>query len=192
MLQIGRKSEKWQWPHNLSTWRHCQFFWRCLVSLVDFSYWSKFHVNIIPNSGVMIIFFYKGLTRNPEIGNTPAWVLPKIWRLEQVRDTKFGRNVSNEMLLNAAKGQGYWLYHCWVIKGKLAGGIKLPHPPTLGLNYWALWLSGLSKCIAWLVLQFKPLRDYLNLWFWRYFEHDFIHIYKTVINIFEPELNLTW
>ena len=41
------------------------------------------------------------MTRNPEIGNTPAWVLPHIWRLGQVRDTKFGRDVSNKMLLNA-------------------------------------------------------------------------------------------
>ena len=46
-------------------------FWRCFVSLVKFSYWSKFYVNFITNSGVITIFFYKGLTRNPEIGNTP-------------------------------------------------------------------------------------------------------------------------
>ena len=32
----------------------------------------KFHVNIITSSGVMTIFFSKGLTRNPEIGNTPS------------------------------------------------------------------------------------------------------------------------
>ena len=55
-------------------------------------------------------FFYKGLTRNPEIGNTPLWVLPNIWRLGRVMDTKFGANVSNRMLLNAAKFQGYSFY----------------------------------------------------------------------------------
>ena len=27
--------------------------------------------------------------------------MPNIWRLRRVRDTKFGMNVSNEMLLNA-------------------------------------------------------------------------------------------
>ena len=42
------------------------------VSLAKFSYWSKFHVNIITGSGVMTIFFYKGLSRNAEIGNTPV------------------------------------------------------------------------------------------------------------------------
>ena len=53
--------------------------------------------------GVMTIFVYKGLTRNPEIGNTPVWVLSKIWRLGQDRDNKFGMNVFNKMLLNVEK-----------------------------------------------------------------------------------------
>ena len=58
-------------------------FWGCLVSLVNFSYYSKVHVNIITSSGVMTIFFCKELTRNPEIGNTPEIprVLPNIWKL---------------------------------------------------------------------------------------------------------------
>ena len=101
-------------------------FWRCFVSLIKFSYWSKFHVNIITGSGVVTIFFYKGLTRNPEIGNNPVWVLPSIWRLGQVRDTKFGKNVSNKMLLNAAKHQGYSFYRFCVIKVKPTGGKITP------------------------------------------------------------------
>ena len=45
-------------------------------------------------------------------------------------DTKFGANVSNRMLLNAAKFQGYSLYGFLVIKGKPTGwGLKLPPPP---------------------------------------------------------------
>ena len=99
----------------------CLFFcWRSRVPLVKFSYWSKFHVNIITGSTVMTIFFYKGLTRNPEIGNTLVWVLPNIWRLRWVRDTKFGTNISNEMLVNVAECQGYSFYRFWVIKGKLS------------------------------------------------------------------------
>ena len=97
-------------------------FWRGFVFLVKFSYWSKFHVNIITDSGIMTIFFYKGLTRNPEIGNTPFWVLPNIWRLKQAMDTKFGMNVSDKMLVNAAKFQSYSFYRFWVIKGKPTGG----------------------------------------------------------------------
>ena len=48
------------------------YFRRCFVSLVKFSYWYKFHVNIITGSGIMTILFCKGLTRNPGIGNTPV------------------------------------------------------------------------------------------------------------------------
>ena len=118
-----------------------KFFWRCFVCLVKFSYWSKFHVNIITGSGVMVIFFYKGLTRNPKVRNTPAWVLLNIWRQGRVRDTKFRTDVSNEMILNAAKCQSYSFYHFWVIKGKRteAGrGGKLPRPPWLRLTIYVM------------------------------------------------------
>ena len=103
-----------------------KFFGRCFVSLINFSYWSKFHVNMITGSGVITIFFYKGFTRNPEIGNTPAWVLLNIQRLGQVRDTKFGTYVSSEILLKAAKCQGYSFYRFCVIKGKPTGGKITP------------------------------------------------------------------
>ena len=99
-----------------------KFFWRCFVSFVKFSYWSKFHVNSITGSGIMAIFFYKGLNRNLEIENSPVWVLPNIWRLGWVMDTKCGTNVSNRMLLNVAKFQSYSFYRLWVIKGKRTGG----------------------------------------------------------------------
>ena len=96
----------WKNDNDVTIFRHdviIKFFWRCFVSLVKFSYWSIFHVNIITGSWIITIFFYKGLTRNPEIGNTPVWVLPNIWRLRQVRDTKFGMNFSNKIL------KCYWM-----------------------------------------------------------------------------------
>ena len=101
------------------------------VSLVNFRYWSKFHVNIIIGSGIMTIFFYKGLTWKPEIGNTPIWVLPNIWRLSGGMDTTFDTNVSNRMLLNAAEFQGYSFYLFWIIEGKptRGGWVKLSRPP---------------------------------------------------------------
>ena len=112
------------------TWRHCKVFWRCFVYLVKFSNWSKFHVNIITGSRVMTISFHKGLTRNPKIENTSTWVLPNIWRLGRVRNTKFGTDVPNKILLNAAKCPGYNFYCFCIIKGKSTGGVKLrPHPP---------------------------------------------------------------
>ena len=95
---------------------------------------SKLHVStVITGSGVMTISFYKGLTKNPEIGNTAVWVLPNIWRLKRVSNTKFGKNVANKMLLNVAKCQGYNFYHFWVIKEKPTGGkMTLPPPSILG------------------------------------------------------------
>ena len=88
-------AKHWKNDDDITTCWHnviVKFFWCCFVSLVKLSYWSKFYANIITFSGVMTIFFYKGLTRNPEIGNTPVWVLPSIRRLGQVRDTRFGTN----------------------------------------------------------------------------------------------------
>ena len=73
------------------------FFWHCRVSFVNFNYWSKFHVNIMTGSEVMTVFIYKRFTRIPEIRNTPFWVLPNIWRMGQIMDTKFGTNVPNKM-----------------------------------------------------------------------------------------------
>ena len=78
----------------------------------------------------MTIFVYQGMTRNAEIRKTLFEFLPKIWRLGQVRDTKFGKNVSDKMLLNAAKCQGYSFYCFWVIKGKPTEGREFISPPN--------------------------------------------------------------
>ena len=88
------------------------------VSLVKFSYWSKFQVNIITGPEIMTICFYKGLTRNQEIRNTLVWLLPNIQRLGWVKITKLSTNVSSRMLLNAAKCNGYSFDRVWVIKGR--------------------------------------------------------------------------
>ena len=79
------------------------FFWRCFASRVKFSYWSKFHVNIIIGSRVGTIFFHKGLRRNPEIGNTPIWVCPIDWFRNEDAHATFLR-------VNPKKtGTGQWI-----------------------------------------------------------------------------------
>ena len=50
-------------------------------------------------------------------------------------NTKFGTNVSNRMLLNAAKFQGYSFYCFWVITGKPTGGVKLPPSHQIRVKY---------------------------------------------------------
>ena len=113
-LAINRKND-----NDVTIYWHRQSFWHYFVSLVKFSYWSKFYFNTITGSGVMTIYFYNGLARNLEIGNTLVWVLPNIWRLGRVRDTNIGTDISNKILLNAAKCQGYRFYRFCVSKGKL-------------------------------------------------------------------------
>ena len=110
----------------------CFFFF-----FVKFSYWSKFLVNIITGSGVMIVFVYEGLTSILEIGNPPSWVLPNICRLGRIRAYKFGTNVSNKKLLNIAKClvflqfffQNYNFCRFWVIKEKTTPVKITPHHP---------------------------------------------------------------
>ena len=76
--------------------------------------------------------FISRLIRNPEIRNTLVLFLLNIWRLGRVMDKKFGTNVSNRMLLNAAKYQDYSFYPFWVIKGKSIeeSNYPLPQPPS--------------------------------------------------------------
>ena len=128
-----RIAPNWSWiekkhrHHNWLKWSHCQSFETFPCFFSNFSYWSKSHVNIITGSGFTKIFVYKGLTRNPELRNTTVCVLPNIWGLVEFRNTKFSRNVSNEILLNAAK------FQCCSKVKPIGGGVKLPLsflPPT--------------------------------------------------------------
>ena len=115
---------------NMTSLSFFFFFWCYFLSHVKFSYWSMFHDNIITGAGVMGISFYKRLTRSLEIRNTLVVGLPNIWRLGQVRTTKFGRNVSSKILLRFTKCQDHSFYCFCVIKGKPTGvGAKITPPP---------------------------------------------------------------
>ena len=119
-LQIGHKSEKWHWRHILATWRHLQMFFDVVLFL--------FSSLVTGPSFVSIHHWFWSYDSKRLTWNTPVWVLSNIWRLGRVRDTTFRKNVSNEILLNAAKCQCYSFYDFWVIMGK-----PTP-PPRLGLN----------------------------------------------------------
>ena len=136
---------------------------------------------MITDSGIMTILFYKGLTRNPDIGNTPVWVLPNTCRLGQVMDTKFDTNVSNRMLLNAAK----------FIQGKPTaagggGGGKIttaPSPTQIRVkcltvrsfkvfnscNFFQNDIENINpillKCISTILNRFKVIKRYINYTF---------------------------
>ena len=71
---INHKFKKWWWRHNFLTRCHCQFFWRCCVSLITFCYWVTLHVNII-------IFFKYMISLNQCYKSTKS-----------VRNTKLNRS----------------------------------------------------------------------------------------------------
>ena len=123
----------WENDNDISIFQHVivNSLWCCFISLVKFSYWSKFHVNFITCSRVMTISFYNGLTKNLEIRNTPVWILPNTWRLGQVRNTTFGTNISNKMLLNASNARVTAFTVSELLKeNQEGGGGKItPHPP---------------------------------------------------------------
>ena len=84
-----------------------KFFRSCFVFLVKFSYWSKFHVNIITGSGVMTVSFIRDWPKIWKSEIPPSGFCPISGDWGGVRDTKCGTNVSIKMLLNAAKFQSY-------------------------------------------------------------------------------------
>ena len=72
------------------------------------------------------------MTRNAEIGKTPVWGLPNIWRLGRVRDTKIGSDVSMSLM------KCYWILQSARVtaftasellrENQQGGGLKLPPP----------------------------------------------------------------
>ena len=89
LVHCSKLGINWKNDNDIKICRHdviIKFLWHCCIFLVMFSYWSKFHVNIITCSGVRTAFIYKGLTGNPKTRNTPVWNLSNIWRLGRVMD----------------------------------------------------------------------------------------------------------
>ena len=120
-LPIEKMTMTWQFFQVTSS----SIFWRCRAFLIKFSYYSQFHVNVIAGSGVITTFVYKGLNKNPEISNTPLWVLYNICRLGRVRDTKW-------MLQNAR----ITTFTVSELLMKKQRGIKIILPPQIRVKAW--------------------------------------------------------
>ena len=176
LLDCSKLTKNWENDNDIIIcWHHIivKFFGYLFVPLSKFSCWSKLLMSI--SSLVLGLWknFYKGLTRNLETENTPAWVLPNIWRLGRVRDTIFGTYVSNKMLLNAAKCQGYSFSRLWFIKGKPTG-VKLPLLLCPGIRKstqkWKILIRNyFLQCFIDICIKFKT--RFLNLittW-WKWF-----------------------
>ena len=119
-------------------------------------------VSLVKFTGlVTLTVIFSFIRANQKSGNrkTYVWVLPNIWRVEKVSDTKFGANGSKNPkkgLLNAGKCQGYSFYRFWVIMGKPikwgVGEVILPLLlPRLGLIEHYLYSSCCFYSFGWLV-----------------------------------------
>ena len=124
-LQIGHKSEK---CNGVIVWWHdviVKFIWRCRVSLVKFSHWSKFHVNIMTRSGVMTIFNYWPEIRKSEIPLSEICTISGDW-------DKLGIPNLTQMFLI----KSYWMFKMPRLQllpflsyqGKITRGWNSPHP----------------------------------------------------------------
>ena len=88
-----------------------------------YGHWSKLHVNIINSSGVMTIFFYKGLEieRNTETGSALVWS-----EFSSISGDSGELRIPNLARMSLIKCywilQGYSYNRFWVIKGNQQGG----------------------------------------------------------------------
>ena len=108
-------------------------YWLCFVFLVNLSYWPNFHVNIITGSGVVTIFFYKGLTRNLENGNTPFEFCPISGDWGELGVPNLARTspIKCYWILQSARVTPFTVSE---LLRKNQQGVKLlPSPPRLGL-----------------------------------------------------------
>ena len=125
MLQIARKLEKWQSRYNFLTKHPRHSFWRCFVSLVSFSYWSKFRVNVITSSRVMIISFYKGLTRNLE--RFEFCSISGDWERQGIPNLAPAFLIKCYRILRNARVTAFIIFEA-LRENKLEKGLNLPSP----------------------------------------------------------------
>ena len=137
--KLAKNSEN---VNEVTIFRHdviVNFFWR-FVSLLKFSYWSKIHVNIINGSETMTIFFFKGLTRNLDIGNTPVWVLSNIWRWGELWIANLARMSLIECywMLQNSRVTAFTVFE--LLRENQLGGKITPLPPTqIRVKFGNIW-----------------------------------------------------
>ena len=123
-------------------------------------------------------FLLQGIEQKSGMRKYPHLSLAQHLGFGQTKDTKFGTNLSNEMLLNAAKYQCCRFYHLWVINSKQTGMVEITLPPLLAFLtnlhiqafvelYQGNFLHVFRACIiiSWCQLPEITKAGYLNF-FW--------------------------
>ena len=102
------------------------------------------------------------MTRNLEIRNSLVSVVPNIWRLGQVQNTKLCTNVSNQILLNAIIYQGLHLLPFQSSEGKtrMGGeGVKLS-PTQVRINEDQTFHIHIISNFCWILLEICKVQFY--------------------------------
>ena len=165
------------WLHKVIFNFFSFFFWRYSVSFVNFSYWSKFYVNVFVGSGAMIISFTRDL---PEIrksetppsefcpisGDLREWGIPNLTHMSLMN--MFGRILKMPRVLNVPE---FWIWHSCICKGYKEFWIyqSLAQYATIISEYASISLN-VPQYAAWTRLNIVESHwnawKYLNRLFW--------------------------
>ena len=105
-----------------------KFFWRYFVCLVNFSYWSKFHVNIITGSGVRVIFLWPEI-RKLEITLSEFCPISGDWGKLGIRNLTWMLVMKGCWMLQIAKSYSFDCF--WVIKVKPTSRVSKMHKVSM-------------------------------------------------------------
>ena len=143
------------------------FFWHCFFSFVKFSYWFKFHANIITGSGIMTVFFYKAW---PGIHNRKY---PRDWGKLRIPNLAPMCLIECYWILQNARVRAFTVFEL-LRENQLEGKFPSP-PPRLELTETiVLSLKVIVFCIkSWQLLQrygpfSKPLSKKYQRWYISY------------------------
>ena len=138
----SRLGLKWKNDNDITNCRHdiiVKFSWRFFVSLVKFSYRSKFHLCIITGSGVMAILFIKDWPeiRKLEIPLSEFCPISGDWGKLEIPNLARMSLIQCYWMLQNAKVTAFTVSELLSEKQR---GIKLPPPqcawPRVGLKNW--------------------------------------------------------
>ena len=109
-----------------------KLFWRSFVSLVKFSYWSKFHVNISTGSGIMTIFFIRDWPeiRKSEIPPSEFFPMSGDWAELWIPNLTQMSLIECYWMLQNSRVTAFTVLE--LLRENQLRGVKLP-PPRLGL-----------------------------------------------------------
>ena len=119
-----------------------KMFWHCFVSLIKFSYWSKFHVNIFIGSEIMTIFFIRDWPeiRKLEIPTSKFCPISGDWDELWIPHLARMSLIECYWMLQNSRVTAFTVFK--LLRENQLGGKITPTPPRLGLKPVDEWYRG--------------------------------------------------